>query len=697
MMESIPVIVLSDDEDIVEDDSLNDSSVLIVENVKTEAKITQNIVQVDEDLVITHSQTGTVLPHARYDFKQRMMWQDHYKIMPSTVTSCEFWTVPGMCHCNAHKRSIYWKHLRDKSLLGFLHELDFNFDPVDLDSDLRRAENLLQKFAASLGQKYATYLLGFPNPYSKKNCKCSCHCENESSLPSQNLTCKGCHEHHLKLLQYDYSAVDQHIKSFFHVSKMENPKTRIVMLLGAIKLFMSHTAPGNTHAINALAESVSNLLWRFMTKALTLLVEYSFSNSFTNELESFFQRCNLHYSNLPLSLSVLPWDDPLLSGVMKGQNITGEKFIRGRKFQILHEHLIVIQARVYKLQKENKYRELARYLRIVKGVNSPTLQRVRDMVPFCLLKVGDYHGAVNTLLSPMQGQACPASRLTPPEFRAYLRILVSGHVPEIKPDYNPANGQMLKPDNFRSNTWISVEGSSLLKMMEVLKFALRVLDCNTTVFADSESWIYLISLVGCTFVTPTGLVIGSSYAEPDVAYQTRSRVVACEILKELTMSSRINIPKSFETCYIEQSRILLTVQALVLRIFHSKFTPIIDAILSFRLNSWALHWFYTSLIARQDILPYVLCGLLEELAAKRFQSLPKWGESENSLIGSFLSLFFLENGINLDINTYPINYLISMWNELSCPWQKSLRLHLEDKVDKLTPNYRNFLQIIQKR
>lgn len=52
---------------------------------------------------------------------------------------CKFWTVSGFCHCNAHKRSVYWKSLRDTRIMGYLHELKFTFDPADMDSDLRRA------------------------------------------------------------------------------------------------------------------------------------------------------------------------------------------------------------------------------------------------------------------------------------------------------------------------------------------------------------------------------------------------------------------------------------------------------------------------------------------------------------------------------------------------------------------------------
>ncbi|XP_051745878.1 uncharacterized protein zgc:112980 isoform X3 [Ctenopharyngodon idella] len=502
---NIPIIILSDEDDD-EGDSLmshNDSSVLIVENERNEADISKHIEELDEDLAITYSQTATVLPHARYDCTLAF-WraeqdvsgplQNNAKhcdqcfcyICDKLASTCEFWTIPGICHCNAHKHSVYWKALRDKSLMGYLHELNFTFDPLDMDADLRRAETSLHKFAGSLAMKYATFLLGFENSSRQKNCRCSCHHNNNSTIQSQAIGCKGCHKHHLKILEYDYTVVSQHIKMFLNEAKKENPKASVVMLLGAIKLFVTHTVPGNIHAANTVFETVSMLLWRFMTKVWTLLVDFDFSSTFIKQLDFFFQRLPLPSTcTLPKSLSVLPWDDPLLSSVMKGQNITGERQVKGRKLQVLYEPLSVIQARVCKLQQQNKYRELARYLKVVKSTNNPTLQRMRDLVPLYLCKVGDYSGAVHTMLSPMLGVSCPASRLTPLQFRAYLRIFTSVQAPDIaQEECDPGNGHMIIPDPLLSTKWTPIEGSNSFKKMEVLKFALRVLDCNGAVFAD---------------------------------------------------------------------------------------------------------------------------------------------------------------------------------------------------------------------
>uniref|UniRef100_A0A671MJJ2 Uncharacterized LOC107702537 n=1 Tax=Sinocyclocheilus anshuiensis TaxID=1608454 RepID=A0A671MJJ2_9TELE len=683
----IPIIILSDEDDDEGDFWMthNDSSVLIVENERNEADVSKHIEELDEDLAITYTQTATVLPHARYDCTLAFCraeqdvsgpLQDNGKhcdqcfcyICDKLASMCEFWTIPGICHCNAHKHSVYWKALRDKSLMGFLHELNFTFDPLDMDSDLRRAgpllwkhiENSLQKFAGSLAMKYATFLLGFENPNHSMSCRCTCHRNINRTTQSQTIGCKGCYKHHFKLLEYDYTVVSQHVKMFLNEAKKENPKACVVMLLGAIKLFVTHTTPGNIHAANTVSETVSVLLWRFMTKVWTLLVGFDFSSSFIKQLESFYQKLPLPSNcTLPKSLSVLPWDDPLLSAVMKGQNITGERQGKGRKHKVLCEPLVVIQARVCKLQQQNKYRELARYLKVD----------------------GDYTGAVCHMLSPMPGAMCLASRLTPQQFRAYLRILTSGHAPAVTQEFDTGNGHMVIPDPLRSTEWSPIEGSNSFKMMEVLKFALRVLDCNSIVFADPETWVYLLSVVGSSFTTPDGIPVGAFYAEPDVTYQMGTRDAASAILEELTMTSRIQIPKTFESGYPDQARLLLATQALVLRIFHSQLRPILNVIISFRFNRWALRWFFYSLLVRPEVLHYLLCCLLEELSDERYQLLQrKWTETEHSLVAYFLCMYFWENSVVLDLNTYPTNSLLATWNESHNPWQLSLKLYLECNV-----------------
>ncbi|KAL0204202.1 hypothetical protein M9458_002220, partial [Cirrhinus mrigala] len=61
------------------------------------------------------------------------------------------------------------------------------------------------------------------------------------------------------------------------------------------------------------------------------------------------------------------------------------------------------------------------------------------------------------MLSPLPGAMCLASRLTPQQFRAYLRILTSGHAPDVAPELDTGNGHMIIPDPLLSTKWTSIE------------------------------------------------------------------------------------------------------------------------------------------------------------------------------------------------------------------------------------------------
>lgn len=54
------------------------------------------------------------------------------------------------------------------------------------------------------------------------------------------------------------------------------------------------------------------------------------------------------------SLNVLSWDDPLLSAVLKGQNISGVRQVKGRRTETLNETVVVVRTRVLKLQQQNR-------------------------------------------------------------------------------------------------------------------------------------------------------------------------------------------------------------------------------------------------------------------------------------------------------------------------------------------------------
>lgn len=56
----------------------------------------------------------------------------------SFVFQCEVWSqADGACHCNSHRKSVYWKILRDSVLLGGLQ--NFKLEVSDIDVHLKHA------------------------------------------------------------------------------------------------------------------------------------------------------------------------------------------------------------------------------------------------------------------------------------------------------------------------------------------------------------------------------------------------------------------------------------------------------------------------------------------------------------------------------------------------------------------------------
>ncbi|KAI5616094.1 hypothetical protein C0J50_8589 [Silurus asotus] len=721
---SIEVIVLSDDEDADADSdhtgAHENSSVFIVEEDEMNKGPSETSEILDEDVTITFSRKANLLPHARYDCTETFSFTDSNVSEPESdnavfceqcfcyicdqlASQCKFWNVPGFCHCNAHKRSIYWKSLRDKRILGFLHELKFTFNPADLDSDLRRAETRLQEIARSLAVKYAAFLVTTENPNRQIACVCPCHSTRGRTAGNSSARggaagavgvvgagCSRCYMDHQKLVLYDYTPVMEHVIAFLDETMKETPKSGSVMVLGAVKLFITHSMPGTVHA-PAISHVVMELFWRAISIVQIWFVDANFPLSFVKQLQDFFQILPLppDFRKFRNSLNVLPWDDPLLSAVLKGQNVTGVRQVKGRRQETLHEMALVVRSRVLNLQQQNRFRELARYLKYVRSDNAAMLQMMRDWIPLYLCKVGDYNGAIECLFNPMYGPSCPASRLSPAQFNAYLRIFMSGHAPHTIPhppqvEFGPYSQivQAVQADPLLSSTWTPIAGgSNLLKRPEVLKFALRVMKYNNAAFAHSESWIKVLEFVNVS--SPSG-PDGSCLQEPDYNFLMRSREAAMGILGELNRTSRIHIPKSFQSGYPEQALLLLATQALAWRLLHSRLKPILPIILTFTSNPWVMRWLFSSLLVQPQMLLDLFLTILEELLDRQGKSVLRLQDTvEHFFIASFLCLFFLEPSVALHPNTYPVTDLLAKWNEFENPWQYHLRCMLEVSVRKL--------------
>ncbi|XP_036387658.1 uncharacterized protein zgc:112980 [Megalops cyprinoides] len=613
-MEQDIIVIVSDEEDDCTIATLNDSSVLIVEECLKNREVNDSNEIVDEDLAVTYTKKATVMPHARYDCtahpfsptendtsnpvenNKAFCEQCFCYICDKLASECKLWSTSGICHCNAHKRSMFWKDQRDKKILGYLHI--FNFDLLEVDAELRLAESLLLKFEEDLAVEYGTYLEGV-----------------EASF---------------------YSKVYNLVSAFLDRAEKEKPKTAAVMLLGAARHFVVHKQP--TGVTNTLK---------------TLMVVGDFSAVFSKKLQAFFQSLTLPVKCRWMSngLNVLHWDDPLLVAVLRGQNVRGERILRGKK-EILFEPLVVVQARVEKLKEQNRYRELVRYLKVVRSDNKTHLQTMRDHIPFYLCKAGDYIAALASFFSPTPEMCCSACRLSPNQFVVYLKILTTGKMPAGK-------------DPFLSTEWQNVKDAQLPKKTEVIKGSLRILNCNTAVFMDSESWVSLISAASSAVLGPDGSLTCASYPVPDIEFQMRTRDIAIAILLEMQTESHIQIPKAFQNRFPDQALLLLVTQALAQRLLQSGMINILNIVMAYRANSWALKWFLHSLSARPDVLQAFLSGLMEDLYREQHvHPYRKRDVVEHTFIADFFFYYLLDSRpLLFPVNHLVLDGLLNHWNE----------------------------------
>ncbi|KAG5854507.1 hypothetical protein ANANG_G00038560 [Anguilla anguilla] len=696
------IIILSDEEDDCTTLPSDESSVLFVDefakngdNPTPEDDNTSEIV--DEDLAVTFSKKAAVMPHARYDCSIHLFNPmenntsnpvDNNKafceqcfcyICDKLASECMLWSTSGICHCNAHKRSVFWKDQRDKAVLGYLHV--FNFDLLEVDAELRRAESVLLRFEEVLKVEYCTFLKGVKTSLSDiVSCGCYCHAAN-----SFTAGCKKCKSRHVDVMLYDYSRVYNLVSEFLDKADKEKPRTAAVMLLGAAKNFIVHTQPTgipNTDPKAYVSDAIPVLLTRVTNALRNLMVVGDFSASFSKKLQNFFQSLPLPVKCRWLSgrLNVLQWDDPLLVAVLKGQNITGERVLRGKR-EVLFEPVVAVQARVEKLKEQKRYRELARYLKVVRSDNKMLIQSMRDHVPFFLCKAGDYHTALQSFFSPTSEMCCSACRLTPNQFAIYLRILTTGKMPVGK-------------DPFLSTEWETVKDASLPKTSEIIKCALRILSCNTAVFMDSEPWVNLISAACCPVMAEDGSLTCASFPVPDIEFQMKARDMATAILKD---GSQIQIPKSFQYRFPDQALLLLVTQSLVQRILHSGMINILNIVIAFKANAWALKWFFHSLSARPDILQVFINTLLEELyREKHVHTYRKRDMSEHTLIADFFFFYLLDKRpLLFSVNHQILDDLLNHWNEHDFPWQYYLRCFLQQYELDLMPDKRRFLELIR--
>ncbi|KFR11792.1 hypothetical protein N306_08136, partial [Opisthocomus hoazin] len=626
------IILISDDEA----ESTLGNSVLVVdpqEESAREEKKSEEVVDEECELMVTFCKQAKVMPHARYDCTmhpfERMECdtcsplgknadicdQCYCYICDKLASECQNWTTPSLCHCNAHNKSRFWKDQRDFALAGVL--VMFNLELADIDADLRHGGSLLIKFIQELSVEYNKYLVGARMPPTEHECFCL-----PKMPPGQ---CNNCRSRNMEVV-YKYSGVFALVTRFLNQAEKESPKAAAVMFLGAAKEIALHKDPALARAACCCLrvdckgqKNISNNMHRITTQLQRMLVLCDFPKNLYEKFVNFFQSISLpcHCFGFSNSLNVVPWDHVLLTTVLKGQNITGQRTQKGRKV-FLWEALPVIEARVEKLVDNMNYKEVVRYLRAVKCNDTKGLRDLRDKIPFYLCKTGGFLDAAHSLLFPVNSLACcTACRITPLQFEAYLKMFRTGSVPAGKDMLDSGPWVTVGKCNVRSVLDFFLLAGPPLKDGVLIKQALKLLYSNVLLYRNPKCWSSLIMILGSSnLLEKTGHLHPLSLKEPPLEFQKGVLAASGGLLEELKAKVNVPLPPALFSPHLHhEACLILAVQAVQQMLFCDLpyLTSFLEIALAFGNNFWALRLLLDHLSYEEHVLHGTVNLILRDL------------------------------------------------------------------------------------
>ncbi|XP_064414815.1 uncharacterized protein ZGC:112980 isoform X3 [Latimeria chalumnae] len=698
------VIIISDDEA----ETTLTHSVLVVEELDDQTNTSgdqcSEVVDEEYGLAITFSKKGKIMPHGRYDCMEHPFLRTESDtcsplgkngsfceqcfcyICDKLASECYYWVVPSLCHCNAHNKSTHWKNYRYVRLTGVLSL--FNLDLTEIDEDLKHGGQLLASFETELSVEYNKYLQGeVVQPDTVYPCACLCQTSQKKAF------CYVCGVNHAPVVMYRYSQVSDLVTNFLNKADSENPKAAAIMLLGAAKEILSHKQPSqfqfnNIDEMASLKTAVPALLSRIVASLQRLLVLCDFPAFLYKKFQMFFQSLTIppYCFTFANSLNILAWNDTFLVSVLKGQNITGERKSKGKK-EYLWESITTVEARVEKMEKQLEYRELVRYLRVVKTTDMNRLKQFREKIPFYMCKYGEFTSAAQTLLANSSFMCCPACQLTPLQFDCYLKILRTGQI--------PSGNELVVQDK-----WIGVKGLPLRKTL-VVKTALRILYLNEELYKNPWCWEQVI-LIACSnsIVKGAGQLSKRTFPEPVGAFLKNVKTDSMLIVEDLKKKFSVFLPKSFSSVLGNEADIILATQATVNMLCDDiqLLSSVLDIILAFGKNVWALKLLINGIVEKNDAVNKFVELLVEDLRKQKKTFLKMCIESDVDYFCDLLHLFltFKCEAIQ-SVSMQIVNIFMEEQKELGHLESQSLYKLLQYKDSTAASlNNHKFLELINK-
>ncbi|XP_051878434.1 uncharacterized protein zgc:112980 isoform X2 [Pristis pectinata] len=631
MEQAESVIVISD----TEGDNDGESSVFIVENSPEVLDIAKDksteIIDEECGLAITYSKKGNVMPHARYDCVEQdftrtenevsgpagnnlsFCEQCYCYICDKLASECQYWNLPSVCHCNAHNKSKYWKAHRDVALTGALSI--FNFNLVDIDSELRHGGALLQKFCLELALEYNKYLMGITTSRSSL-IPCICTCHNQFKV-----FCEMCQVNHVEIRLYSYTPVFNMVNNFLHQAEKEKPKAAAIMMTGVAKEILLHKQHPqevfnkNDHT-STPSQAVPIFMHRITSALQRMLVLSDFPPYLFNKLKTFY------------------------------------------KTLVLPSYCYIFT---------NRYRELVRYLRVIKCNDTLKLRALQDKVPFYFCKYGDFNSAAQSFHLNSSLSCCIACRLTPYQYKVYLKILRTGTVPA---------GCELTDEGH----WVLVEGGNLMKSCLLLKCSLRILFVNEVLYRDVRCWSRLIQ-IHCNYFAMENDVL----QVPPPGFVKNTAVLSASVLEDLK-NGIVGLPKPFSSVLHRESALILVTIAAAQMLHEniSRMKIVLPLIVAYGKNFWALKLLFDSLSTKEEILHHFCAILSNNIYVHRSMVIDVVKCHDANYVSDLVTLFLSFKQTTVQSLSIPVlNVLVEAWHEfktMECLWIQSLHSFLQNKV-----------------
>ncbi|XP_061686880.1 uncharacterized protein zgc:112980 isoform X2 [Syngnathoides biaculeatus] len=538
----------------------------------------------EEDLVVTFARPAEVLPHARFDCPKHpfeatddcanpvpgnhlQCEQCFCYICDKLAAKCQSWHVSGVCHCNSHKKSDFWNTMRNSELLGQLAA--FKLTLSEVDGHLRQAESMLQSFKAEIRARKVSLLV--------------------DKHVDDNVT-------------YDYTPIYECMFAFLNQADQQDGRAAAVMRLTVVQELLQLLEVEGIYLPVLPPSTAAAPKWTLMHRSLSSLqrqmVMDDFTPEFRQKLLDFYRTLSFPHElkHLRTRMDVRPWDDILLVSVFKGQNVVGVRTNKGKK-DTLFEDIDVVLLRVDRLLEQKRFRELSRYLRVVRTKQLSRFLELKDLIPLFMCMEGNFIPALTTFFQSGNGLV---SRLTLQNFQLYLRVLDTATAPKLS--VSPA-GELC----FASGKWCAIQGAVPLSRLELVRFAYKVHNCCPAIRMNSEFWTHLLKMVHVSRQGTAGIPVPSLTFLEEAAHTIRS------LLMEEESGDNLQIPHHFVSVFPDQAMLLLLTGALSHIILHPSLNPIIPLLCTFQKNMWALHWFWKNMVPGVESRVAVVHKIYREL------------------------------------------------------------------------------------